>query len=82
MRANMNFLSHLAQFLLEWRMLQTKLVEKIKTPTLVSVIFFFFETRAVYEIKWKTIVQPDRQQMTIWRMRIARWITKATNTHT
>ena len=26
----------------------------------------------VYEIMWKNIVQPDRQQMTIWRMRISR----------
>ena len=26
-------------------------------------------------------VQPDRPQMTIWRMRIACWIPKATNTH-
>ena len=30
---------------------------------------------------WKNIVQPDRPQMTIWRMRIACWIPKATNTH-
>jgi len=30
---------------------------------------------------WKAIVQPDRPQMTIWRMRIACWITKPTNTH-
>jgi len=34
-----------------------------------------------YEIMWKNVVQPDRPQMTIWRMRIACWITKATNTH-
>jgi hypothetical protein len=27
------------------------------------------------------IVQPDRPQMTIWRMRIACWIPKATDTH-
>jgi hypothetical protein len=27
------------------------------------------------------MVQPDRPQMTIRRMRIAYWITKATNTH-
>ena len=26
---------------------------------------FFFENRAVYEILWKYIVQPDRLQMTI-----------------
>jgi hypothetical protein len=30
--------------------------------------FFFFENRAVYEIMWKNNVQPDRPQMTIWRM--------------
>jgi hypothetical protein len=27
---------------------------------------------------WKNIVEPDRPQMTIWRMRIACWINKAT----
>jgi hypothetical protein len=27
------------------------------------------------------MVQPDRPQMTIWLMRIACWIPKATNTH-
>ena len=30
---------------------------------------------------WKNIVQPGRPQMTIQRMRIARWIPKATKTH-
>ena len=39
------------------------------------------ENRVVYEIMWKNIVQPDRPQMKIWRMRIACWIPKATNTH-
>jgi len=29
----------------------------------------------------KNMVQPDRPQMTIWRMGIARWIIKATKTH-
>jgi hypothetical protein len=43
--------------------------------------FSFFENRAVYEKMWKNIVQPDRSQTTIWRMRIAWWIPKATNTH-
>ena len=28
----------------------------------------------------KIFVERGRQQMTIWRMRIARWITKATDT--
>ena len=30
---------------------------------------------------WKNIVEPDRLQMKIWRMRIACWMTKAKNTH-
>jgi len=29
---------------------------------------------------WKYIVEPGRPQMTTWRMRIACWITKATDT--
>jgi hypothetical protein len=41
---------------------------------------FFFENRAVYEKKWEKFVQPGRPHMTIWRMRKACWITKATNT--
>jgi hypothetical protein len=64
--------------------LQTKVVEEIKTIILCSVTFFsFFENRAVYEILWKSIVvERGRPQMKIWRMRIASWIPKATNTHT
>jgi len=31
---------------------------------------------------WKNIVESNRPQMTIWRMRIAWWIANATNTHT
>jgi len=30
---------------------------------------------------WKNTVEWGRPQMTMWRMRIACWITKATNTH-
>jgi hypothetical protein len=39
------------------------------------------ENRAVYEIMWKNMVERGRPQMAVWRMRIACWITKATNTH-
>jgi len=44
-------------------------------------MFFFFENRAVDEVMWKNTVDPGRPQVTIWRMRISCWITKATNTH-
>jgi hypothetical protein len=61
-------------------MFQTKVVEKIKTHILCSVMLFS-ENRAVYEIMWKNMVERGRPQMTIWRMHIACCITKATNTH-
>jgi len=40
------------------------------------------ENRAICEITWKNIVEPHRSQVTIWRMRIACWVSKATDTHT
>jgi len=39
---------------------------------------FFFENCTIY--KYKNTAEPDRPQMPIWRMRIAFWILKATNT--
>jgi hypothetical protein len=43
--------------------------------------YVFFENFSFYEIMWKNVVQTHRPQTTIWRMSIAYWITKATNTH-
>ena len=60
-------------------MFQTEVVEITKTHILCSITFF--ETRAIYEIMWKNIVEGSRPQMTIWRMRIACWITIATDTN-
>jgi len=60
-------------------MFQTKVVQKIKTHILYYITFF--DNLTVYEIMWKNIAEPDRPQTTIWRMRIACWLTKATNTH-
>jgi len=53
----------------------------MKTHILCSVTFYFFENRAVYEIMWQYMVEWDGLQTTIWRMRIACWIPKATNTY-
>ena len=44
-------------------------------------IVTIIENRTVYEIMWKNIAERDRAQMSIWRMRIACWIAKATDTH-
>jgi hypothetical protein len=42
---------------------------------------FFLENRAVYEIMLENIVKSGKPQMTIWGVRIACRIPKATNTH-
>jgi len=73
------FLSYLAQILLEWEMLQEKVVERIETQ--ISSLVTFLDNSAVYEIMWKSIVARGKPQMKIWRTRIACWIHKATNIH-
>jgi hypothetical protein len=63
-------------------MLRIKVVEKIETHFVFSNFFFLVENGAVREIMWQNIVEPFRPRMTIWRMRISRWILKATHTRT
>ena len=38
---------------------------------------FFPENRGVCEVMFKHILEPDKPQMTMWRMRFACWIYKA-----
>jgi hypothetical protein len=78
-KTNRHFSSYLAQFFLEWKIFQISFVEKIETP--ISYSIFFFENRNLYEITWKNIVEWGRTKMTIWSMRIACCVIKATNTH-
>ena len=40
MKSNIHILSYLAQFFLEWKLLETKFVDKLKIPILCSVTFF------------------------------------------
>jgi len=81
MKTNLIFWSYLAHFFfLEWKVFRTKFVEKIEARVLYSITFS--GSRAVYEIMWKNIAERGRPQMTIWRMRIAYWVPKATNTNT
>jgi hypothetical protein len=44
------------------------------------VNYFFSGNRAIHEILWKYMVEPERPQVT-WRMRIAYWTIKTTNPH-
>ena len=49
MTTNIYLWSYLAQYFLEWKMFQTKVVDEIKTHVL-HAITFSFENRVVYEI--------------------------------
>jgi hypothetical protein len=66
--------------LLRIRNVSEKVAQNIEAHFMFSTVFF--EIRAMYEIMSKNMVEPDRPQMTIWRMRIACWIPKATDTFT
>jgi len=60
------------------RNVSDKIVNKIEARVLLNN---FFENCAIYEKMWKNIVKPDRPQLTVWRVNIAWWMPKATNTH-
>ena len=83
MRTNMHYWSYLALFFLEWEIFRTQIIEKIKTHFMLNNFSLFFrKKRAVHEIMWKNILEPDRPKMTVWRMSIACRVPKATHTHT
>ena len=72
MKTNIHFLSYLIQFL-EFEMFQTKVVEILETHILCSIIFFP-ESRAVYEILWKNVVQHDKPDHNIIRCIRPAWL--------
>ena len=43
-------------------------------------MFSNFFPNIIYEIMWKNMVEPDKPQITIWRMCFACWVSKATGT--
>jgi hypothetical protein len=77
MKKTLHFLSYLNHFL-ECEMFQIKIVQTIKKH--IWCLVTFLENLAVYEKMWKDIVQRGRIQITVRRIRIACWITKAANT--
>jgi hypothetical protein len=79
MKTNVNFLTSLCSILLRRRNVPDKVVEYNQTHILFSIDVF--ENRAVYKKIRKNIVEWGMPQLTIWRIRIACWTTKATNTH-
>ena len=79
MKANIHIWSYLAHFSLNEKYFRK---ERESQKTFHGQwLFFSPKNLTTYEIMWKSIVEPGRPQMTIWRMRIAWWIPKVTNTH-
>ena len=69
--------------LLRMRSVSDKIVQKIKTPILWSILPPPLPKIVPFLSDiWKNNVQPDRPHMAIRHMRVAWWITWATNTHT
>jgi hypothetical protein len=92
MQTNTHFCSYLAQFFVEWDMFQTnkkvknkkkyfqtEVVEKIKRHILFSVTFFPISCRLWDKVE--KYCRAGQATKTIWGMRIACWVTKATDTH-
>jgi hypothetical protein len=71
----------ISRSLLRMRKVSDKFVEKIRTHILYSVTFFSFENRPIYGIMWRNILRRGKQHTTIWRIRIACWIPKASHTY-
>jgi len=63
MKTRVPLWSNLAKFFIEWEMFQINYDRKTKRALMFNK--FFFENRTVYEIMWKTVVEPDRPQMRI-----------------
>jgi hypothetical protein len=79
MKPNIHFWSHLPEFFLEWEKFQTKVVEKIKNTFCVQLVF---QEMVCYRVMWMNKIKPDRKHGNkIRRMRIARALSKATNTY-
>ena len=55
--------------------------ENQNTHLMFGKFFFFANRTTIYEIMLKNIVEPGRPQMTVWRMRSARQIPKATDAY-
>jgi len=62
-------------------MFQPKVAGEIKTLISFFSIIFFPENLTLFEMMLKSIIEPDMPQMTVWHMRIAYWLLKATNAH-
>jgi hypothetical protein len=80
MKTLRRFSQHLAKFFLEWKMFQMKVVENTKTHILCS-INFSRKSHRLWDNFEKCSWDQGATNVTIWRIRVARWISKAICTY-
>ena len=78
MKTNIHFWSYLAQFFLKWEVFQAKNYRENRN-THFMFNHVFRKSCCLWDNVKKNFAEPDRKLLTIWRMRIACWIPKATN---
>ena len=78
METNTHSWSYLTYFFSKCELVQAKVVEKIKTHVLCSILFFF--RKSCLFVMWKNNTEPGRPQTIIWRMRTARYLSLKTYT--
>ena len=69
---------HFAEFFLEWEIVRIKVVEKMKTHSWCSVTFFRGSCRLLDNVEKCGAAREATIHNTIWWMRVACWISKAT----
>jgi hypothetical protein len=73
---------YLVKFFLKWEMFRNKSVEKIKTHILCSVTFFRQSCPLWVNVENSGGAREATNDVTIWRVRVACWTSKAIRTHT
>ena len=63
MKTFVHLWQYLPKFYLEWLIFQTKVVEKVESHILFSITFS--ENRAMYEVMWKNVLEPDGPQTAV-----------------
>jgi hypothetical protein len=69
---------YVAEFFLEWEIFYIKVVEKIKIHISCSVTFFRKSWRLWDNVEKCGVARETKNHDTIWRIRVACWISKAT----
>jgi len=81
MKPAIHFVSYLIQFILEWEIFQTKVVENIKTRFMFNNFFLRKSCRLWDNVEKYSGARQAANDNIVWHMHVVCWITKATDAH-